>query len=345
MRSSRRVVWIGRFRGHGGFATATREYVNALLPRMAGLSIAPLEVLDPADPLQSHLATLPLEGDEFKVVNHQPTLDPEADCYLSVWEFDRIPAEWTAILQQARLVLTQSAFCKDMFSRAMGSADNIHIVPYIIPERYVPAGPSNRLFTADTFVFGSVFEWVPRKVPELTIQAFEEEFDRGEPVRLLLRADHPEGIDTGKLVRGCTRDGRVVPIPASIPDLSAFYRGLDAYVSCTAGEGYGQTLAEAMACGIPAIACKNGGNLDFMDDGNSYLVDVQDWSPGLTVGEEVFSWRLPKVESIRARMREAYDSWLRGKEKHKHRDTLSFRSRFSAGRIGTLLRGLLESVM
>jgi glycosyltransferase involved in cell wall biosynthesis len=199
----------------------------------------------------------------------------------------------------------------------------------------------NRLASRDTFVFGSVFEWVPRKVPELTIKAFEQEFDRGEPVKLLLRTDHPDGLDTGKLVNDCTKDHRVESIADVIPDLAAFYRGLDAYISCTAGEGYGQTLAEAMACGIPTIACKNGGNLDFMNDGNSYLVGVHDWSHGLTIDNEEFLWRLPKIDSIQACMRYAYDNWARGKAKHKHRDTSKFRGRFSASRIGTDLYDLL----
>ncbi len=337
----RQVVWIGRFRGHKGFATATREYVNALLPRLPTLSIAPLEVLEADDPLRAHVAPQPLDADAFKVVNHQPIMEPEADCYFSIWEFDRIPTEWVDILKKARLIITQSTFCKDMFARAVGRSTNIHVVPYILPREYMPDGPVIRHASDGTFVFGSVFEWVPRKVPELTIKAFEQEFDRGEPVKLLLRTDHPEGLDTGKLVHDCTRDGRVELIPDIIPDLAAFYRGLDAYVSCTAGEGYGQTLAEAMACGVPTIACKNGGNLDFMNGGNSYLVDVNGWSPGITFDNELFQWRLPKVESIRARMREAYNNWIQGKEKYKHHDTSKFRARFSASRIGKNLYDLL----
>jgi glycosyltransferase involved in cell wall biosynthesis len=96
-----------------------------------------------------------------------------------------------------------------------------------------------------------------------------------------------------------------------------------------------------MACGVPAIACKNGGNLDFMNDGNSYLVDVDAWSPGPVFGKEQFQWRLPKLTSIRARMREAYDSWARGREKYKFIDTANFRDRFSARRIGPALHELI----
>jgi glycosyltransferase involved in cell wall biosynthesis len=342
----RQIVWIGRFRGHSGFATATREYVNALLPRVETLSIAPLEVLEPDDPLCSHLAQLPLCGDEFKVVNHHPTMDPEAECYFSVCEFDRIATEWVDILAKARLVIAQSTFCTGIFSKAIGSSDTVHVIPYIIPEQYVPSGIANRLFPTDVFTFGSVFEWVPRKVPELTIQAFTEEFDHDEDVRLVLKSSHPDGLDPVQLVHKLSTDERIVTVTADFPDLAAFYRGLDTYISCTAGEGYGQTLAEAMACGIPAIASRNGGNLDFMNDDDSYLVDVNDWSFAYELYGDEYRWRLPKIESIRARMREVHDHWSQGNEKYKHDDTSSFRAKFTSERIGNMLADvLLEAIL
>ena len=195
------------------------------------------------------------------------------------------------------------------------------------------------------FVFGSVFEWVPRKVPERTIQAFTEEFDRDEPVRLVLKASHPDGLDPIQLVKEISDDERIVTITADLPDLAAFYRGLDAYISCTAGEGYGQTLAEAMACGIPAIASRNGGNLDFMNDDNSYLVDVEDWSFAFTLDGEDYRWRMPKVEAIRSCIREVYDHWLQGKEKPKYIDTARFKAKFTAERIGNKLYDVLVDAL
>lgn len=338
----RQVVWIGRFKGHGSFATATREYVNALFPRMDNLSIAPLEALGYDDPLYSHLAPLPLRGDEFKVVNHHPTMDPEAECYFSTWEFDRIPGEWASILGNARLILAQSTFCTDIFSKAIGKTASVHVIPYIIPRQYVPGGEINRLFSEDVFIFGSVFEWVPRKVPERTIQAFTEEFDHDEQLRLILKSSHPDGLDIVQLVKEISSDDRIIVIQDDISNLASFYRGLDAYISCTAGEGYGQTLAEAMACGIPAIGSRNGGNLDFMNDDNSYLVDVEDWSYAFTLDNEEFRWRLPKIESIRSRMREIYDL---GKEKYKHDNTARFRAKFTPDRVGKKLNEILLDVL
>ena len=47
----------------------------------------------------------------------------------------------------------------------------------------------------------------------------------------------------------------------------------DCYVSLHRSEGLGLTMAEAMYFGKPVIATGYSGNLDFMTDDNSYLVD------------------------------------------------------------------------
>src|SRR5262249_29627249 len=49
----------------------------------------------------------------------------------------------------------------------------------------------------------------------------------------------------------------------------------DAYVSLHRSEGFGLTMAEAMALGKPVIATRYSGNLDFMTDDNSLLVDCR----------------------------------------------------------------------
>lgn len=345
MFSLRPITWIGRFRGCSGFAIASRGYVNALLPLVDELSIAPLEVLEEKDPLRRHLAQMPLDDGQFTVLNHLPTTDPEADAYLSVWEFDRIPAEWASIFEQASLVMTQSSFCKRLFEEGTNGAVEPHVVPYIIPPHFSPRGPVKRFFPRDVLVFGSVFEWVPRKVPGLTITAFLEEFDKDEPVRLLLRASHPSGADVAALVDDISHgDERVVVLPESIPDLAAFYRGLDSYTAVTAGEGYSQTLAEAMACGTPAIASRHGGNLDFMNDGNSYLVDVEGWSHAFTRDGEEFRWRLPRVSSIRSRLRQVHEAWARNDGSLARHDPASFAAPFTAARVGPALYRLLREV-
>jgi glycosyltransferase involved in cell wall biosynthesis len=339
------IVWIGRFRGSGGFATAAREYVLATREAGIDLRIAPLmETLENDDPLHAFEAPLPLPDDTFRILNHQPIMDPDAQAFLSVWEYDRIPNEWVDSFDQAVVVMTQSTFCRDMFACQVSDPSKIHVVPYIVPAQYRPKGDVYHFAPPGTFVFGSVFEWVPRKVPELTIQAFTEEFGPEEPVRLVLRTSHPEGEDTRAIVRKLSDDPRIIVLPSALPELSGFYRGLDACTCCTAGEGFNQTLAEAMACGIPVIASRHSGNLDFMDDSNSYLADVEDWSPvpGTDVDGECLYWRKPVVASIRECMRKVYTEMTELGTASKRADPRSFRAKYSRAKIGATIAKLLR---
>ena len=80
----------------------------------------------------------------------------------------------------------------------------------------------------------------------------------------------------------------------------------DCYVSLHRAEGFGLTPAEAMCMGKPVIATRYGGNLEFMNDRNSWLVDHRlvpigaGSSPYPANGE----WAEPDIEQAARYMRE-----------------------------------------
>ena len=63
-------------------------------------------------------------------------------------------------------------------------------------------------------------------------------------------------------------------------------------------EGFGLTLAEAMAIGKPAIATGYSGNVDFMNNENSYLVDytIGRVGPECEIYPPEGEWADPSVE-------------------------------------------------
>ena len=65
------------------------------------------------------------------------------------------------------------------------------------------------------------------------------------------------------------------------PDVNRLIQLSDCYMSLHRAEGLGLTLAEAMMLRTPVIGTNYSGNLDFMNDQNSYLVR---WTP-CSVGE------------------------------------------------------------
>jgi len=58
-------------------------------------------------------------------------------------------------------------------------------------------------------------------------------------------------------------------------EMKNLLRCCDCFVSLHRSEGFGRGLSEAMALGKPTIATRYSGNVDFMNDNNSCLVDYQ----------------------------------------------------------------------
>jgi glycosyltransferase involved in cell wall biosynthesis len=333
----RPLVWVGHFRGTSGFATATREYARAFIRHYPDIVVAPLAVLESSDPFAPFVKEAPQGA--FELVHHLPTTDPEADAYFSVVEYDRVLPEWEPLLENAKVVFTQSEFCRSIFKKVVTDPGKIHVVPYILPASIISRRNRLHVFPPDKFIVGSVFEWVPRKAPDLLLQAFVEEFRPSEPVLLALLTYNAPPAALKRILGRLEGNKNIRVIPAPIVEIGAFYRSLNCYISCTAGEGYGQTLAEAMACGVPTIGSRHSGNLDFMTDENSYLVGVGGWTPSdENPGQR---WKLPKVDEMRVALRAVYDIWERGEANLRARRATSLRKQLTpwhASRI--LMQGL-----
>ena len=88
-------------------------------------------------------------------------------------------------------------------------------------------------------------------------------------------------------------------------DHMAFIGCVDALVSLHRSEGLGLHLAEAMWLGTPVIATRYSGNLDFMDDECSVLIDAA--MTTVEHGEGVYPpeahWADPDLELAAAAMR------------------------------------------
>jgi glycosyltransferase involved in cell wall biosynthesis len=132
--------------------------------------------------------------------------------------------------------------------------------------------PENPLF----FFCCDLDSIVRRKNPVGAVRAFSRAFTENESPVLLIKTvngdRHHEALEEIRdAAEGRSdvilRDGYV---PAS--EHASLVASADIYVSLHRAEGFGLTLAEAMALGKPVIATGYSGNLDFMNPSNSYLV-------------------------------------------------------------------------
>ena len=112
-----------------------------------------------------------------------------------------------------------------------------------------------------------------RKNPSGVIQAFKRAFRKEPDVRLVLKLVHGNSR-IQQALQDEARDHRVLVLDRVFAreEINSLIEVSDCYVSLHRAEGFGLTLAEAMALGKPTIATAFSANLDFMNARNSLLV-------------------------------------------------------------------------
>ena len=93
-------------------------------------------------------------------------------------------------------------------------------------------------------------------------------------------------------------------------DIAPLYKAADCLVSASSFEGFGLPMLEALAADLQVIAPRASGQLDFLNDDNSFLIDVDK----VSAGEKYQYWKpndsastfLPRKSDIVDSMRKVY---------------------------------------
>lgn len=329
----RQVLYLGRFFETSGYAEEARSYALGLvrlgfrvriLSLTGRLDATGLIPPDEETQLETMLHT-PLDLDRAVCLQHQkPTTFFQTGCRAHVartcYETDRLPPQWVAALRGMDAVLVPSRHNLEVFVASGLPPDRVRLVREgIDTARFRPGAPPLPLPGEAEFTFLSCFTWQDRKGWDVLLTAFLTAFRRGDGVRLVIHAQpyyHPPDAirhQVEDLVRRLGLDPEAVPpvllLLDPLPDaaMPSLYAACDAFVLPSRGEGWGRPYAEAMACGKPVIATAWGGHLDFLHDGNGYLVEVEGLVP---VPESVDvphfrgqRWAQPSVEHLRQVLR------------------------------------------
>jgi len=108
------------------------------------------------------------------------------------------------------------------------------------------------------FVVGTAGRLVAGKGVERVIEAVALLAARGLPAVLVVAGTGPDEVRFRAFARrlGVSDSVRFLGF---IPDMAAFYSGLDVFALASATESFGLVLAEAMACGRPVVATPTAG--------------------------------------------------------------------------------------
>lgn len=249
------------------------------------------------------------------------------------------PSKYVQHLETQNEIWTPSIFCKDSMIRA--GVKNIHVMhlgidPNIFnPEKVEPMKFSDDIVGKDKekYKFLTVMGYSERKGASLLIRSFVEEFGGDNNVVLYVKGGWYDPNIAQEEVKNLTKDISNPPLIHldfnlySDNSIARIYKACDCFILPTKGEGFGLPFAEAMCMEMPVIGTRYGGQLDFMNDDNSYLINIDGFAPdprcNWICGEYVGGrFAVPNKDHLKQLMRYIYENReeakFKGKMARKH---------------------------
>lgn len=348
------VVWRGPVYDATGYGAASREYVFALDRHGIDVKIEPYKWGPPFtemdQDMQEKLRILnekPDAMDKRKIlIYHAPPwkIDTEKErkrfdhlILNTVWEAARIPNSWLSTIDQFDGACVPSHHNMETMVNS-GVQVPVFLVPHgTDTNKFQPGNRKLTLKEAEgKFIFVSVFDFNHRKNPEALLKAYWEEFTPDDRVALVIktaktywdgrkRQSVENQIVEYKKKLGYGDESAPLIILAGVledNDLRGVYTLGNAFVLPTRGEGVGMPFMEALASGIPVIATGWGGQMDFLNEQNGFLIDYKLEYPGISINseqaialiyrewfeEERQLWAEPNIHDLKKTMRYAYEN-------------------------------------
>lgn len=326
------VEYVGFARAESGLGENLRALVRATQTTSIPVSVSDVDIDSGIRNADSSVTSLiDIARYRIRVICVNPDLLGEAfrdDGFLRAkeayrigfwfWELERLPRNWIDTAQLVDEVWVATEFVAEAVRRDVKDRP-VHKVRTPVQKPTLSREYKRAEFGLDdsaclfmfSFAYGS---FATRKNPEAVIRAFCAAFPKGsEDAQLVIKSSQSDLFpELRKRMHDLADgDGRIVFLDTYL-SRDAVY-GLqsccDAYVSLHRSEGLGLGLAECMAQAKPVIATNYSGNCEFMDAGNSLLVDYQlvpvregeypDWENQV--------WADANVEHAAAHMRKIFD--------------------------------------
>ena len=340
---------IGTIFGQTGYDSHTRQLINEL-DKIDGIEIS-LECNKPYDWVRR------VSDRELSMIKRNDNNDYDAILIISlptttqlylcenvpiiqfcVWEGSHIPKGWLHILndERVRQIWTPSTHVLNAIKNTTNDKDILDKV------RIVPHGVDSKLFYPiikdkknKPFSFFVNKGWrnnEDRGGTQYAVKAFLEEFNEGEDVQLLIKINPSYGIpNVNKLIDELKPKNKTnfakINVNAdnlNYKDMNLLYNEGDVFLAPTRCEGFHLGCIEAMSCGLSVITTIFGGQTDFCNGKNGWIIDGKLTEIDFDTQYEGIFWLTPKLDELKLAMREAYNDW-----KYNNSSTLAIKSRES----------------
>ena len=244
------------------------------------------------------------------------------------WELETFPVRWHSAFDYYDEIWVVSDFCREAL--AAFSPVPIHKLTYPFWEAAAPSASGRGQFSLpdSNYLFLFTFDFLStlaRKNPLGLALAFRKAFRADDNVRLVLKSINSDHDPDGKRQLQQAIEGlNVIWIDRHLTgdEMKSLFASVDAYVSLHRSEGLGLGMAQAMSMGKPVIATGYSGNLEFMNETNSLLVNCDrvelDRDYGSVTKPSVYEkgscWAEPDLSHAAEQMRRLYENRDRGIE-------------------------------
>jgi glycosyltransferase involved in cell wall biosynthesis len=217
------------------------------------------------------------------------------------WELDHMPAGEAANAAGLSKIWTLSEFNAESIRRSTDVPCVVVPPPVLLDAHLTPAARDYATINHFVVVFDA-YSSVERKNPWATVESFKQVLGGDPRKSLTIRVIRAQGLTPELRARlEALQDDQVTVMMETFPTAQAaqaFMAQHDAYLSLHRTEGLGFNIVEAIVLGMPVIATRYGGNLDFCDAQGVDLVDY-DLVPvvdpqGLYSGD--FVWAEPHID-------------------------------------------------
>lgn len=298
------VKWTGYFNSVSGYAEASRTLLKGLAETNFNIAVENknfgfhAKLSEKTSELINNFTKIDLPDRYISLQSiPPPEFKTEDNSYLNIarfyWEYDRIPQRWVNLCNRMDVIWVASSLNSQSLIDSGVSSEKVFILPDAVDIELFNDNARPQVLkdvtNKDSFKFLSIFDWVLKKGWDVLIEAYIREFDFNEDVCLVIRTFSYLSIPIEKIKekifeviikkvkKTLEKAPRIIFVESMLSqeEIPGLYKACDCFVLPSRGEGWGRPYMEAMAMGLPVIGTGFGGNIDFMKDSNSFLLDYR----------------------------------------------------------------------